>query len=89
MDNTITITEEEREKILKRVERRLYDELLEKAEESIDTMSPARVAGKLDVSLATLGKLPIPKVDLVGNGKLVRYKVSAVEEHLNKQTIKS
>jgi len=87
MSDTITMTVGERKDMIRRVEQRIYEHELTKAEQSLELMSPARVAGKLDVSLSTLGKLDIDKIDVLGNGKVIRYRASVVDAYLNDQTI--
>ena len=84
---SIQLTEVERRTAIRRVEQMLYDVEEANARHNLSLMSPARVAGKLDVSLSTLAKLDLDKIDLIGNGKVIRYRASVVDAYLTSQTI--
>lgn len=64
---------------------------LQKRNGEIDELilySPARAGGMLDVTPATLASMKLPKVDLLGNGKTIRYRLSTLKKALEERGTK-
>ena len=51
-------------------------------------LSPARAGGLCDVSSRTLTESAIPKVDLLGNGRALRYRLSDLKKHFLSNLVK-
>lgn len=72
------LTKEEREAIMGRLMERIYQE----NRESLELLSPAQVAGLLDISPKTLAEIKgLPRITIVPN-KIIRYRLADVKAWL-------
>lgn len=60
-------------------------ELLSAHRDALTLMSPAQLAGILDVNVRFALELPIPRIELAP--KVIRYRVADVESYLSKNTV--
>lgn len=73
----ITLTPDQEKAILAEATAQLVQHLISKGNTAI-LLTPAQAGGILDVSPATLMQMHIPRIDLSGNGKAFRYRLSDV-----------
>lgn len=57
--------------------------------EDLKSVSISQACGILDVTPKTLSEMPIDKVDLLDNGKLIRYRLRDLEAYLDSRTVKA
>jgi len=57
--------------------------------EALTLISAAQACGMLDVTAKSLMDLDLPKVDLMNNGRLIRYRLSDIRALIEERTIKA
>lgn len=82
----LSLTEQQRDQFLSQARRDLVQELITQSG-AITKLSPAQAGGYLDVTPATLAKLPIDIIDMTGTGKALRYDLADLKAYeLSKKT---
>lgn len=84
----VTLDQEMKERVERAAQKQIVAEVLEGKRETLELLTPAQVAGMLDVTPRTLAEMPIPRVDLAGNGRVLRYRLSDVTVYVESQVIK-
>ncbi|MCW1913701.1 hypothetical protein OJ996_08955 [Luteolibacter sp. GHJ8] len=64
-------------------------ELITAHKADFDLITPAQAGGILDLTQKGLDALKLPKVDLLGNGRSIRYRLGDITEKLNERTVKA
>ena len=75
------MTADQKKSVVSEAKAELVAYLIAQHKQDFDYISPAQVAGMLDVSLQTLIKLNIPRYVMVV-GKVVKYRLSEVRAYL-------
>ncbi len=83
----LDVSEKERAQIIQGAKAELCRDLLEQHREALDLVTPAQAAGMLDISPSVLHAMGLPKIDLAGNGKTIRYRISDIKQRIETQTI--
>ena len=80
--------DEEMKKLVEEAARKEIVATLLKENDSLRLVSPAQAAGILDVTPRVLAEMPIPRVDLAGNGRTLRYRLTDLNDYIEGQVIK-
>lgn len=84
---TITITDAKDG--IEEIKAAVVRELITAHKDDLDLISPAQAGGILDLTPKGLEGLNLPKVDLLGNGRSIRYHLSHITAKLAERTIKA
>jgi hypothetical protein len=84
---TITITDAKDG--IEEIKKAVVVELIKVHKDDFDLISPAQAGGILDLTPKGLEGLNLPKVDLLGNGRSIRYHLSDITSKLAERTIKA
>jgi len=68
---------------------RVVATLIREHGESLRLLTPSQVCGLLDVTPKTLLEMKLPKVDLLNNGRAIRYRLKDIEDFITERTIKA
>lgn len=85
---TVDLSNQERRAMIDHATRIIAQQLIEEQSGDLVVLSASQVCGILDVTPKTLADLPIPKIDLLGNARAIRYRASDVADYLNEKTIR-
>lgn len=83
---TITITDAQGD--MDDIRAAIVKKILDEHRENVPLLSPSQVCGLFDITAKSLGELPLPKVDVFGNGRTIRYRLRDVEALIAERTIK-
>ena len=84
---TVDLSEQERRAMIHDATRAVASTLIKEHRHDLEVLSASQVCGMLDVTPKTLAVLPIPKIDLLGNARAIRYRASEVANYLESKTI--
>ncbi len=85
---TIDLSAQERRAMINEAASLVASKMIKQYGDDLEVLSAAQVCGMLDVTPKTLSLLPIPKIDLLGNARAIRYRASEVVGYLESKTIK-
>lgn len=74
---------------LEEIRAAVVQELIQRFSADLELLSPSQVCGLLDVTPPALADMKLDKVDLLGNGRTIRYRASDVRKKLAERTIRA
>lgn len=84
---TITITDAEGS--IEEIKAAVVKEIITDMGGSLRLVSAQQGCGLLDLTMNAFNSLQLPKVDLLGNGRAIRYRLSDIEALVAERTIKA
>jgi len=84
--SSFALSPAQEKQLLTEVRRDLVASMILNHGDRLTLLSPAQVAGMLDVKISTLFTFGIPRIELAP--KVIRYRIADVEAYLEKQTFR-
>lgn len=74
---------------IEEIKAQVVRQLITAHKDDLDLISPAQAGGILDLTQKGLDALNLPKVDLLNNGRTIRYRMKDITAALATRTIKA